>query len=313
MNTYYPSYYDLFSCAASDCPDTCCAKWEIVIDDETYRFYMNEPGEYADKVRSCIIEDDDGDHCFGLIDGRCPFLNSEGLCDIHIFLGEEHTCGVCKEHPRFTEEYDGFTEISLSLSCPEACHLILTSELSGKTYPVPVSDGSDELLDELIRYRASVIDTVVRKGTKPAADELLGCALKLQAEIDEDEYEFNADFKTFFDKEWFAFLLNETEILTDEWRAVLTECLNDDNYPMISFKKTEKIFAYFVYRYGLKAINDEDVIGYALYIISAVCTSVMISEKTKVSLEEAARLYSKETEHDPENIELIRDYLCSIY
>ena len=313
MNTYYPSYYGRFACAASDCPDSCCAQWEIVIDDNTYRFYMNEPGEFADKVRSCIIEDDDGDHCFRLLDGRCPFLNKEGLCDIHISLGEEHTCSVCREHPRFTEEYDGFTEISLSLSCPEACDLICASPLSRTTYPVPVSDGTDELLDELIRYRAAVIDTVVRKGANTAAAELLGYALKLQSEIDEDEYEFDVDYKMLFGKDWFNFLLNETEILTDEWKNILTECIGKEALSGISFENTEKLFAYFVYRYGLKAINDEDVIGYAFYILSAVCTSSVIAENTNVSLEEAARLFSKETEHDPDNIELMRDYLCSFF
>ena len=31
----YPSYYDKFRCIAGACPNTCCAGWEIDIDDET--------------------------------------------------------------------------------------------------------------------------------------------------------------------------------------------------------------------------------------------------------------------------------------
>ena len=33
LNTV-PDYYKKFSCIADKCPDTCCAGWEIVVDDE---------------------------------------------------------------------------------------------------------------------------------------------------------------------------------------------------------------------------------------------------------------------------------------
>ncbi len=29
-----PHYYEQFSCIAGVCPDTCCAGWQIVIDEE---------------------------------------------------------------------------------------------------------------------------------------------------------------------------------------------------------------------------------------------------------------------------------------
>ena len=33
MKTHIPDYFDQFRCLAGDCPDTCCAGWEIVVDD----------------------------------------------------------------------------------------------------------------------------------------------------------------------------------------------------------------------------------------------------------------------------------------
>lgn len=35
----YPDYYDKFTCIAGECPATCCAAWEIVIDDESLEKY----------------------------------------------------------------------------------------------------------------------------------------------------------------------------------------------------------------------------------------------------------------------------------
>ena len=38
MRYLKPHYYDKFVCTAGDCPDSCCAGWQIVID-ETERDY----------------------------------------------------------------------------------------------------------------------------------------------------------------------------------------------------------------------------------------------------------------------------------
>ena len=32
-----PDYFEQFRCLAGDCPHTCCAKWEVVIDEDTAR------------------------------------------------------------------------------------------------------------------------------------------------------------------------------------------------------------------------------------------------------------------------------------
>ena len=35
MHYRKPQYYDHFQCLAGSCPDTCCAGWQIVIDEES--------------------------------------------------------------------------------------------------------------------------------------------------------------------------------------------------------------------------------------------------------------------------------------
>ena len=39
MQYTYPDYYKEFTCIAGECPATCCAGWQIVIDDEALERY----------------------------------------------------------------------------------------------------------------------------------------------------------------------------------------------------------------------------------------------------------------------------------
>ena len=122
-----PDYYDRFRCLAGACPHTCCEAWEVVIDGETAARYQELSGPLGEKLRQAMAVDEEGDVCFPLSGGRCPFLDGENLCEIHRELGEEATSVTCQEHPRFTEDYGSFREISLSASCPAANALLLGS------------------------------------------------------------------------------------------------------------------------------------------------------------------------------------------
>lgn len=84
------------------------------------RRYDAVPGPLGERLRSELKVDEEGDFCFPLHGGRCPFLDEENLCEIHRCLGQEATSLTCREHPRFAEEYGPFREISLSASCPAA-------------------------------------------------------------------------------------------------------------------------------------------------------------------------------------------------
>ena len=53
MEYVYPDYYRQFTCIGGECPDTCCAGWEIVIDDKTLESIRNIP---AVSVIVCAIQ-----------------------------------------------------------------------------------------------------------------------------------------------------------------------------------------------------------------------------------------------------------------
>ena len=39
MRYLKPHYYDKFVCTAGDCPDSCCAGWQIMIDETSLERY----------------------------------------------------------------------------------------------------------------------------------------------------------------------------------------------------------------------------------------------------------------------------------
>ena len=123
MKYLKPHFYDKFICTAGDCPDTCCAGWQIMIDEESLERYGKEAGEFGRHLRNSI---DWEKECFYQNNRRCAFLNEESLCDLYKALGPDALCDTCKSYPRHTEEYEGLRELSLSLSCPEAAKIILS-------------------------------------------------------------------------------------------------------------------------------------------------------------------------------------------
>ena len=118
-----PDYFNEFKCIAGNCPDTCCAGWQIVIDDESLKKYKKIKGDYIWKVMSCV---DWEEECFRQDnDKRCAFLNSDNLCDLYKNVGEESLCKTCRDYPRHTEEFEGVREVTLSASCLVVARILM--------------------------------------------------------------------------------------------------------------------------------------------------------------------------------------------
>ena len=129
-----PDYYKEFSCIAGDCEDTCCAGWQIVIDEKSKKRYAKaaiglDKKKLARELRRCVNWRE------GVFrqdtEKRCAFLNDDNLCRLYQMAGPDSLCRTCKMYPRHVEEFEGVREITLSLSCPEAARIIL-----GKKEPV---------------------------------------------------------------------------------------------------------------------------------------------------------------------------------
>jgi hypothetical protein len=119
MNTHFPDYYQDFKCIADKCRHTCCAGWEIDVDDDSLVRFKDHPD---------IMKNISGNSIILKEDERCPFLLENGLCDMILKHGEDFLCDICTEHPRFYNDYGDHIEGGIGLVCEEACRIILDKE-----------------------------------------------------------------------------------------------------------------------------------------------------------------------------------------
>ena len=149
MQYTYPDYYKKFKCIADKCQDTCCAGWQIVIDDDSLKKYkaVKEEHTFKERLEQSIDWDESvfrQDKC-----RRCAFLNDKNLCDMYTALGEGALCETCTNYPRHIEEFENIREITLSLSCPEVARIILS-----KTDKVTFYNEEDDKMDDEEDYFA---------------------------------------------------------------------------------------------------------------------------------------------------------------
>lgn len=137
-----PPYYHRFHCVADKCRHTCCAGWEIDIDQVDLERFQQMTGPLGEKLKACI-ETENGYAHFRLLEGeRCPFLNEKNLCEMILQYGEEAVCRICREHPRFVNEAEDHLEVGLGMCCEAAAELILTwpdpQEKPNVKYPMDI-------------------------------------------------------------------------------------------------------------------------------------------------------------------------------
>ncbi|MDU2289380.1 flagellin lysine-N-methylase [Clostridium disporicum] len=253
MKIRVPKYFKDFKCIASECEDTCCAGWGIVIDDETYKKYQKVEGDFGDRLRSEIVHDG-GENIFVLKGNDCPFLNENKLCDIYNEVGEDALCYTCKQYPRYMEEFGGLREIGISLSCPEAARIILRNEekaifeLSENEEEVnSYNDINAKLYIELMQCRQIVLnilqDRDINLNTRVAI--VLCFTKEIQDKIDENEI---TDIKTvrekYSDKEFIKEVISSFEKYNN----------NED-------AKYNNMKEYFNVFKSLKHINPNDPLG----------------------------------------------------
>ena len=156
MYYLYPDYYKKFHCTADKCIDTCCAEWQIVIDDESLEKYGNYRGDYQQTLCQNIDWEEGVFHHNKR--GKCAFLRDDALCDMYIHMGSDSLCTTCREYPRHTEEFENLREITLSLSCPEVAKIVMNT-----TEPITFvtkEDEADECYEEFDYFLFSELEDV---------------------------------------------------------------------------------------------------------------------------------------------------------
>ena len=193
MQFTFPDYYKEFSCIAGACPDTCCAGWQIMIDEKSLKKYKKFKGTFRNRLHNDI---DWSEQAFRQYDRRCAFLNEENLCDIYSEAGPDMLCDTCRKYPRHIEEFEGLREYSLSLSCPEAARIFLShkNKISFVTREVPSKEETYEdfdyfLFTALMDTRDYLFSIIQNRNVpmKLRRQKLLACAHDFQLALDKNE------------------------------------------------------------------------------------------------------------------------------
>ena len=312
MKIMGPDYYPEFVCIAGACQHTCCAGWEIDVDEASYARYQALEGEMGEKIHRRISTEGDVPHYKMEPGERCPFLREDGLCEMIVELGEDQLCQICTDHPRFRNFFGDRTEIGLGLCCEAAGALILKRREPMKLIEVGEEDTPEEEDPEeqaLLSFRAMLFE--IMQDRSCTLDERLEELLATCGGMPERTVAQWAEaFSTLerLDEGWTACL---EELRTGEWDE---EPLRTPEWETAF----EQAGVYFLYRHFPAALEDGDVGSKAAFAVLSVkllrglCAARLrrTGSVTTDDFVEFARMYSGEVEYSEENLEQIFGWLA---
>lgn len=305
MKLVTPDFYKNFKCIAGKCPDSCCQGWEVDADEESLEFYktLDMNLEVKKRIDSVLDKDEFNNTIFKLTDRkRCPFLNNDNLCDIHIAIGGEHTPYTCRTFPRFINDFGATREMGISFSCPVASDIMWNLDepfvfsVEDNNLLPSINDIDAEVYFMLLKAREKSY-SIVQNREKTISErltELLDYGIKLQNEL--DEYDESTDGIDFFD------VFDNPEVINNEWVEKVKN--SNKNCSVLNTKSNENIAMYFIFRYFLTAVYDYDVLSKIKMAVIGVLIPTYFGNNSWT-----IHLWSKETEHSDVNMDRYKNEL----
>lgn len=136
QDVYYMSIIQLryvknFICDGNKCNAKCCKKWNITIDENTYKKYQRIQNQSVrDKILSSMKKRNDNNGYIIILDenGECPLICKDKLCFIQRNLGPAALSMTCQTYPRKLLMLEECQLRSLSMTCPIAADMALFSD-----------------------------------------------------------------------------------------------------------------------------------------------------------------------------------------
>lgn len=329
MKRVYPDYYGSFACTAGACRHSCCIGWEIDVDEDTLAYYRGLGGEIGARLRASLSSEGGDPHFVLDSDGRCPFLNRDGLCDLILELGEDALSEICAEHPRFYNGYAGRLECGVGLSCSAAARLVLLREdpVTLVTEEEPEwnseEDPEEEVTDPAVEERLRIRDLVLRE-LQVRGRWFVGRIV--EAERVSGAVTAHIPHRTHTD---FLDLLAGEEHLDPAWTRLID--FTRRVYPSITERdfraferhmegrqtEYEQFLVYWLYRYFGNAVTPEEkgtelILAGSLYDLLTVFGTAIYRETgdfTPDTQVELVRLLSSEIEYCEESLAELRAFL----
>lgn len=303
MKIVKPTFYKNFKCIAGDCPDSCCQGWEVDADSDSLEYYktLDNSLEIKKRIDSVLSKDEFDNTIFTLAPKkRCPFLNDENLCDMHIAIGGEHTPYTCRTFPRFIYDFGATREIGISFSCPVASDMMYNTESFDFETEVnsdlpTLNDIDAEKYFLLYKGRAEAykISKDKNKSIRERLNDLLDLGVLLQEKL--LPYDEGGDDIAFFD------VFKNPELINPEWKEKV------ENFSLKQVSDTqsnENILMYFLYKYLMQAVYDDDALSKIKMAVIGVLINTYFGEDSWT-----IHLWSKETEHSQYNMDRYKKLL----
>lgn len=303
MKIVKPTFYKTFKCIAGDCPDSCCQGWEVDADSDSLEYYktLDNSLEIKKRIDSVLSKDEFDNTIFTLAPKkRCPFLNDENLCDMHIAIGGEHTPYTCRTFPRFIYDFGATREIGISFSCPVASDMMYNTESFDFETEVnsdlpTLNDIDAEKYFLLYKGRAEAykIAKDKNKSIRERLNDLLDLGVLLQEKL--FPYDEGGDDIAFFD------VFKNPELINPEWKEKV------ENFSLKQVSDTqsnENILMYFLYKYLMQAVYDDDALSKIKMAVLGVLINTYFGEDSWT-----VHLWSKETEHSQYNMDRYKKLL----
>lgn len=305
MKIVKPTFYKTFKCIAGDCPDSCCQGWEVDADSDSLEYYktLDNSLEIKKRIDSVLSKDEFDNTIFTLAPKkRCPFLNDENLCDMHIAIGGEHTPYTCRTFPRFIYDFGATREIGISFSCPVASDMMYNTE--SFDFETDVNSDLPTLNDidaekYFLLYKGRAEAYKIAKDKNKSIRERLNGLLDLGVLLQEKlfPYDEGGDDIAFFD------VFKNPELINPEWKEKV------ENFSLKQVSDTqsnENILMYFLYKYLMQAVYDNDALSKIKMAILGVLINTYFGEDSWT-----VHLWSKETEHSQYNMDRYKKLLKS--
>lgn len=305
MKIVKPTFYKNFKCIAGECPDSCCQGWEVDADSDSLEYYktLDNSLEIKKRIDSVLSKDEFDNTIFTLAPKkRCPFLNDENLCDMHIAIGGEHTPYTCRTFPRFIYDFGATREIGISFSCPVASDMMYNTESFDFETEVnsdlpTLNDIDAEKYFLLYKGRAEAykIAKDKNKSIRERLNDLLDLGVLLQEKL--FPYDEGGDDIAFFD------VFKNPELINPEWKEKV------ENFSLKQVPDTqsnENILMYFLYKYLMQAVYDDDALSKIKMAVLGVLINTYFGEDSWT-----VHLWSKETEHSQYNMDRYKKLLKS--
>lgn len=303
MKIVKPTFYKNFKCIAGDCPDSCCQGWEVDADSDSLDYYktLDNSLEIKKRIDSVLSKDEFDNTIFTLAPKkRCPFLNDENLCDMHIAIGGEHTPYTCRTFPRFIYDFGATREIGISFSCPVASDMMYNTEsfdfetdINSDLPTLNDIDAEKYFLLYKGRAEAYKIAKDKNKSIRERLNDLLDLGVLLQEKL--FPYDEGGDDIAFFD------VFKNPELINPEWKEKV------ENFSLKQVSDTqsnENILMYFLYKYLMQAVYDDDALSKIKMAVLGVLINTYFGEDSWT-----VHLWSKETEHSQYNMDRYKKLL----